>query len=355
MTSSTQQTAPFRFFENGDFEQVVFCSDRKSGLRAIIAVHSTALGPALGGCRFFDYPDEDSALRDVLNLACAMTYKAALAGLALGGGKAVIMGNPYMQKTDARMGAFGHFVDRLGGTYITTEDSGTTAKDMDLLRTVTKHVTGSSEGSGDPSPVTAVGVFEGIRAAAQAVFGSTQLSGRRIALQGVGNVGFRLAQHLKGAGASLVVADRNKLHLERAAKELGAEVVQPAEIASVKCDIFSPCAMGGAINEETIPDLRCAIVAGAANNQLASDEAGDLLAKRGIAYVPDFAINAGGLISVAGEVMGYDRDEALQRTREIYQTVSKILTAAAEERISPHWIALRLAQERLARAATLNL
>lgn len=340
----------FPKLQTDGFEQVVFFNDSTTKLRSIVAIHSTKLGPALGGCRFFPYTDEESALADVLNLAEAMTYKASLAGLPLGGGKGVIIGDPDRDKSEALWRAYGKCIDRLGGLYITTEDSGTSPTDMDVVRKVTKHVVGFAPkggGSGDPSPMTALGVFEGIKAILKFTFGSDDLKGRRIAIQGVGHVGMPLARRLKAAGASLIVSDRNQLYLKTAVSELGAETVSPNDIFQVECDVFSPCAMGGVINEQTIDSLRCRIVAGAANNQLASETMGRKLLARGIAYAPDFAINAGGLINVHQEIVGYDAMKAEEKTRQIHSTILTILESAKRENTTTSSIALRLARERL--------
>ncbi len=350
--SSSSNVLKMRDIPAPGYERVVFGEDLSVGLRSIVAIHSTKLGPSLGGCRFFDYPSEEAGLSDVLKLAKAMTYKASLAGLNLGGGKSIIFGDPTKSKTDALLRSFGKFVDQLAGKYITTEDSGTSPADMDIIRASTKYVGGASKrngGSGDPSPITAMGVFEGIRAAAEFVFGSSELRGKKISIQGMGHVGLPLARHLHSAGAHLIVTDRNQEHLEMAIREVKAETVGPDEIFSVPSDIFAPCAMGGILNEKTIPKLKCKIVAGAANNQLASPRAGEMLAQRNIAYAPDFAINAGGLISVGNEILGNGSADVERKTKEIYQTIKKILTLSAQERVSTATIADRLAEERLAK------
>jgi leucine dehydrogenase len=340
-------------FEQTDadgFEQVVFCHDRATGLRAIIAVHNTVLGPSLGGCRFFPYADEAAALTDALGLAQAMTYKASLAGLDLGGGKAVIWGDPEKDKTDALLSAYAERVDRLRGTYITTVDSGTHPSDMDRIRKSTKHVVGMSPangGSGDPSPSTARGVAEGMKACAEAAFGSDDLSGRRIALQGVGAVGFPLARILSGWGAKLIVADKNRANLERAVREFKAEAVDVDAVFGVACDILAPCAMGRAIHETTLPKLRCKVVAGAANNQLASPGIADELHRRGILYAPDYAINAGGLIHVSAEYGVFEPGAVETKVRAIRGTIASILARSSRENRSPALVALDMARERV--------
>jgi leucine dehydrogenase len=340
----------FSHADSEGFEQVVFCHDRETGLRSIISIHSTLLGPSLGGCRFYPYETEEDALTDSLNLARAMTYKAALAELPLGGGKAVIMGNPATDKTPSLWKAYAHFVDRIGGQYITTVDSGTSTADMDLVRQHTKFVVGmspSAGGSGDPSPTTALGVAEGIRATAKFVFGSDSLQGKKIAIQGIGHVGFVLAKRLKGFGAQILVSDKSKEALAKASKELGAEVIDSPSLFSTPCDIFAPCALGGVINNETVSKLKCAIVAGAANNPLSSPEIAEGLHKRGISYAPDFAINAGGLIHVASELDGFNAKRVEEKTMKIYDTILTILKRAQSEKVSPSHLAMTLASERL--------
>jgi len=350
MTLETKKGSLFSRLEAEGYEEVVFCFDPNSGLKSIIALHNLQLGPGLGGCRFYHYPSEESALDDALNLAQAMTYKAALAGLDLGGGKSVILGDPQKDKTKSRLRAFGSFVERLSGNYITTVDSGTSPEDMDVVLETTRHVVGATPtkgGSGDPSPMTAIGVVEGIRACAKFVFGSTDLTGKRIALQGMGHVGLPLAQQLAELGAVLIVTDTNKNHLQIMSQKLKAEIVEPNEIYNVKCDIFAPCAMGGVLNDETVSKLRCQIVAGSANNQLRSENVAETLRAQGIVYAPDFAINAGGLIQVAHELHGFDRAKAEGKTRKIFDTITNILTAAEREKINTSKVALRLAKERL--------
>src|SRR5580765_2041889 len=336
--SKTPSSNVFSHTDTQGFEQVVFCNDRETGLRTIISIHNTRLGPSLGGCRFYPYESEEAALTDSLNLARAMTYKAALANLPLGGGKAVIIGNPLKDKTPSLWKAYAHFVDRLGGQYITTVDSGTATSDMDIVRKYTKYVVGMSPaagGSGDPSPTTALGVAEGIRACAKFVFGSDSLTGKKVAIQGIGHVGFVLAKRLKALGAQLLVSDKNKEALAKASKELGAEVIDASSIFSTPCDIFAPCALGGVINSETVSKLKCAVVAGAANNPLSSPEIAEELHKQKITYAPDFAINAGGLIHVASEWNGFNPKSVEETTLKIYETILTILTRARTEGLSP--------------------
>ena len=328
----------FSHAENFNHEQVVFCRKDSVGLRAIVAIHDTTLGPALGGCRFYPYPSEADALRDVLRLSRGMTYKAACAGLNLGGGKAVIIGDPKLEKNEGLLRAFGQFVDSLGGRYITAEDSGTSVADMDFISVETDHVCGVSMyagGSGDPSPVTAWGVFHGIRAACQEVFGDADLKGRKVAVQGVGNVGMHLVRYLTDAGASTVVTDIDGERLDHIATECGSEVVALDEIYGVEADVFAPCALGGVLNDETIPRLRVPIIAGGSNNQLDKmTRHGAMLRERQILYAPDYVINAGGLINVYAEITGAPREKALRDAENIYETLGEIFALAAERSIT---------------------
>jgi len=319
----TNMEPRFRIFDvlqAEDYEQIVFCQDQASGLKAIIAIHDTTLGPALGGLRMWNYASEEEALTDVLRLAKGMTYKNAAAGLNLGGGKAVIIGNAKTDKSEALFRAFGRYVQSLSGRYITAEDVNTSVADMDFIHMETDYVTGVSPAfgsSGNPSPVTAYGVYRGMKAAAKWKFGSDSLAGKTVAVQGVGNVAYNLCRHLHEEGAHLVVTDINEEALKRAETDFGATVVKPDEIYAVDCDIFAPCALGAIINDKTIPMLKAQIVAGAANNQLAEDRHGDVLEERGILYAPDFVINAGGVINVADELEGYNRERAMKKYRRM--------------------------------------
>jgi leucine dehydrogenase len=316
--------------------------DERAQLRAIVAIHDVRLGPALGGSRFVVYQDDRAALTDALRLARAMTAKAALAGLRHGGGKAVLMKPAGSFDRAALMRAFGRFVEELGGRYITTEDSGTTPEDMLVIREQTRHVCGfdpARGGSGDPSPFTALGVRRGIEACAKAVLGRDGLEGLRVAIQGVGNVGRHLGKELASAGAKLWIADVRADVAAQVSRELGAEVVPSEEIHRIECDVFAPCALGGAIDERTIGELRCKVVAGGANNQLASDAIGGELQARGIFYAPDYAINAGGLINVAQEVAGYDAGKARERTLRIYDTILEIHERSRASGEPPHRVA----------------
>ncbi len=336
-----------------DHEQVVFVSDDASGLKALIAIHDTTLGPALGGCRMYPYAGEDEALRDVLRLSRGMTFKAAAAGLDLGGGKAVIIGDPRKQKTPALLQAMGRAVERLRGRYITAEDVGTTVADFAEVRKATGHVVGLPEdlgGTGDPSPTTALGVYYGLEAAARHRWGASRLTGRRVAVQGLGNVGWHLCQFLHEAGATLVVADVDDTRTARAQATFAADIVAPQAIYAADAEIFAPCAMGAILSRETVPQLRCAIVGGAANNQLARDTDGESLAERGILYAPDFVINAGGMIRVASERDGFDKHQVDRDVEAIGTTLKTIFERADGDRTPTQVAAMRIAQERLARS-----
>lgn len=336
-----------------DHEQVVFVSDEAAGLKALIAIHDTALGPALGGCRMYPYADEEAALRDVLRLSRSMTYKAAASGLDLGRGKAVIIGDPRRQKTPALLQAMGRAVERLAGRYITAEDVGTTVTDFAEVRKATRHVVGlpvELGGTGDPSPTTALGVFYGLAAAARHRWGATSLAGLNVAVQGLGNVGWHLCQLLHEAGASLSVSDVDASRTAKAVATFAARAVAPEAIYAVDAEIFAPCAMGAVLNDETVTQLRCGIVGGAANNQLAREEHGEFLRSRGVLYAPDFVINAGGMIRVASERDGYDPDLVDRGVEGIGRTLLAILQSAEADGVPTHAAALRLAQARLAQA-----
>jgi leucine dehydrogenase len=347
------------FSELGEeYEEIVFCHDAGSGLRAIVAIHSTALGPALGGTRFFPFGSEEEALRDVLRLARGMTYKAAAGGLDLGGGKAVIIGDPRRDKSEELLRAYGRFIESLGGRYITAEDVGTSREDMDLLRRETRWVTGVSKrlgGSGDPSPVTAFGVFQGLRACAEEALRTTSMDGVRVVVQGVGKVGFHLVKHLTEAGARVTVADVDVDAVGRAVREFGVDTVEPEKAHARECDILAPCAMGAVIRDDTVSELKCAVVAGAANNQLERPEHGDALADLGILYAPDFVINAGGLMNVAEELIGYDPERAKRRVEGIYRTLREVFRRAQLEGITPAAAATRLAEDRMRRVSRVRL
>lgn len=335
-----------------EHESVHFGVDHVTGLRSIIAIHSTALGPALGGTRFFPYLSEADALTDVLRLSKGMTYKAACAGLSFGGGKAVIIGDPDLTGSDKLFHAYGRFVDSLGGTYITAEDVGTTVPNMSIVATETAHVSGlprESGGSGDPSPATARGVIAALEAVAEHRWGSDDLSGRKVAIKGVGKVGMSLAERLAARGVELVVADVNNDALQRA-KQLGASVESVDAIHRTACDVFAPCALGADLNAVTIPELGCEAVVGSANNQLATDADGERLRATGITYAPDFVANAGGIINIAAEHGGYSPAKAAAMIDQVRPNVTEILTKAAQLDINTHEAAERVAEERIASA-----
>ncbi|MDW7650156.1 MAG: Glu/Leu/Phe/Val dehydrogenase dimerization domain-containing protein [Bacillota bacterium] len=336
--------------ERFGMEELVFCSDRQTGLKAIIAVHDTTLGPAMGGTRMKAYSSEDEALEDVSALARAMTYKASMAGLDFGGGKAVIIGDPAEMKDETLLRAYGRFVQRLGGRYITAVDSGINEFDIDCIRRETGFALGGSAAGGRggcPSPATAYGVWQGIRACAQTVFGSPELKGRVIAVQGLGSVGRVLCQHLAGEGASLVVTDIDADRGKAFAIQVGAGWVEPEEIHKVHCDIFAPCALGGVVKKETLPELDCRILAGATNNVLADHALCDELHRMGILYAPDYVINAGGLIYIAYERTPYLPKEIMKIVGQIGERLLLVMERAAKEDASPLWVANRMAEERI--------
>jgi leucine dehydrogenase len=337
-----------------DHEQIVFCRNDDVGLRAIIAIHNTTLGPALGGTRLYDYASEADAVRDVLRLSRGMTYKAAVAGLDLGGGKAVIIGEPSM-KSEAMFRAFGRHIETLKGRYITAEDMNTSVEDMDNIRRETKWVTGSGGGSGDPSPVTAWGVFHGIRACLEVIYGSPDVAGRTVAIQGVGNVGYYLAKYLHESGASLLYTDISSKRLSRVMAEFGGAVIEGDDFYRANCDVLAPCAIGGIINGRTIPMIKAPIIAGGANNQL-DDETrdGEALAERGITYAPDYVINAGGLINVYSELKGYSHDKSMGDAANIFNTIKRVINKAKSEGTTTGLAANRVAEERIEMVARLK-
>jgi len=328
-------------------EQLVMCHDKASGYRGVIAIHNTTLGPALGGCRFWNYATDDAAIVDALRLSRGMTYKNAVAGLNLGGGKSVIIGDNKAVNREMIFRAHGRFVDSLGGRYVTAEDVGTTVEDMDFVHMETKYVTGIGSKSGDPSSVTAHGVFRAIEASAFERWGSNSLEGRTVAMQGLGHVGYHLAMELKAAGATLIVTDIDAARIQRVVDATGASVVGLAEIYAVKADIFTPCALGGVINDDTIPQLKVEIVAGAANNQLLEDRHGDDLEARGILYAPDYVANAGGVINVYSELTGWSRERSLRKADEIYDTVLSVFRLAKDTNIPTYKAADRVAEQRI--------
>lgn len=349
----------FESIKEKEHEQVVYCYDRGSGLKAIIAIHNTTLGPALGGCRMWHYENEEEALKDVLKLSRGMTYKSAVAGLNLGGGKAVIIGDSKSMKKETLFRAFGRFVQSLGGRYITAEDVGTTVRDMEWVRHETDFVTGISRalgGSGDPSPVTALGVYHGMRAALLASYGSDSLKGRTVTVQGIGQVGFYLAGHLLEAGAKVIASDIDEERIRHAKLQYeNISFVPFNEIYDVQADIFSPCALGATINSNTIPKLKCKIVAGSANNVLENEDIHALmLEERNILYIPDYVINAGGLINVYNELEGYRRKRAIEQAAGIFDIVSQLIKVCNTENISTLKAANALAERRIAAVADLK-
>ncbi len=332
------------------FEQVTFCHHAPSGLRAIIAIHSTALGPALGGTRFRPYASEAEAVTDVCRLARAMTAKHAVSGLDCGGGKAVILGDPRALKSEALLRAYGRFVDGLAGRYLTAEDVGTSKADMDLIRRETPFVTGISEslgGSGDPSPATAWGVLWALRAVAERLWGDEELAGRHVVVSGVGKVGAALVTHLVEAGARVTVADVDRAAVDAVVAAHGVEVVDPDKAHAVDCDVFAPCALGAVLSATTIPELRCAAVCGSANNQLATAADGPRMAQHGVLYAPDFVVNAGGVINIAEERHGYDGGRAYARIAGVADNLRRVLAVADRDGIVPAEAAERVAAERI--------
>src|SRR5215211_4758253 len=332
------------------YEQLVFCHDKATGLRAIIAIHDTTLGPALGGCRMYPYSSEDEAVVDVLRLARGMTYKAAASGLNLGGGKSAIIGDPEHDKSEELFRSFGRYLETLGGRYIVAEDVGTSTEDMEYIRIETSHVVGvdvTHGGSGDPSPFTALGVLRGIRACAEEVFGSPSLEDRMVAVQGLGHVGWHLCEMLHKEGAGLFVADLREEVVERARQEFGAKPVEPDEILSIPCDVFVPCALGAVVNDETLPNFRCRIIAGSANNVLLEPRHGEALAERDILYAPDYVINAGSLINVADELEGYKEKRATKRVMRIEDRIRRIIAISKRDGVPTHVAADTLALERI--------
>lgn len=332
-------------------EQIVFCHDKDTGLKAIIGIHNTVLGPALGGTRMWKYNNEWEALNDVLRLSRGMTYKSAITGLDLGGGKAVIIGDSKIDKTPEMITRFGEFVNSLSGKYITAEDVGTTTADMDLIREVTPHVTGISQsrgGSGNPSPVTAYGVYMGMKAAAKYKFGSENLNGKKILVQGIGHVGETLVDHLVKEGAIVQITDINEARLKEVSEKYGVSIFSGDDIYSADVDIYAPCALGATINDDTVNKIKAKVIAGAANNQLAVEQVhGQILRERGILYAPDFLINAGGIINVYAEIVGYDQAEALRRTENIYNTTLEIFNFADASNLTTYQAALLMAQNRI--------
>lgn len=341
-----------------EHEQLIFCSRPEAGLKALIAIHNTTLGPALGGTRMWSYSSESEAVKDVLRLSRGMTYKAAISGLNLGGGKAVIIGDSRTDKSEELFRAFGRYVDGLGGRYITAEDVGMTEQDMEWIFSETKYVTGIPKalgGSGNPSPVTAYGVYMGMKAAVKKAYGSDSLEGLRIGIQGAGSVASNLASYLKKEGAVIFISDIFKEKANQVSKNSGASVVDPNEIYTLDLHIFSPCALGGVVNDDTINHLQCDIIAGGANNILDEEQRhGEMLKDMGILYAPDYVINAGGIINISSELEGYNEKMALNKTSRIYDTTLKIFDYAGEHNIPPYRASNILAEQRIESVAKLG-
>ncbi|MEK5439058.1 MULTISPECIES: Glu/Leu/Phe/Val family dehydrogenase [Paenibacillus] len=340
----------FAALERDDYEELLFCQDKASGLKAIIAIHDTTLGPALGGTRMWTYATEEEAIVDALRLAKGMTYKNAVSGLNLGGGKTVIIGDPKKDKNEAMFRAFGRYIQGLNGRYITAEDVGTTEEDMNIIYQETDYVTGTSPtygSSGNPSPATAYGVYQGMKAAAKAAFGSDSLEGKIVAVQGVGNVAFSLCKHLHEEGAQLIVTDIHKEAVGRAVEAYGAKAVDPADIISTDCDIYAPCALGATINDESLRVIKAKVIAGAANNQLKEAYHGDTLHEMGIVYAPDYVINAGGVINIADELNGYNKERAFKQVSKIYDNITRVLEISRLNGIPTSVAANQLAEERI--------
>lgn len=339
-----------RHMQEYGHEQLVVCHEQSIGLKAFIAIHDTTLGPSCGGLRIWPHGTEEAAVLDVLRLSRAMTYKSAVAGLPLGGGKGLIIADSRKDKTEAMLRVFGQFIDSLGGRYITTEDVGMSPRDLEFIAEETNYVVGLPEsmgGSGDTSVMTGLGVYLGIKAAAKATWSSDDLTDRTVAIQGFGNVGFNLASHLVEEGAKLIVSDLYEESLNHA-REIGAEVVKSEDIYDVDCDVFSPCALGSVLNTNTIPRLKCKVVAGGANNQLENEADGEALHKRGILYAPDYVINAGGIINAGSEIGGvYYPTRARELTERIYETTEAIIQTSRVEDIPTSTAADRLAERRI--------
>ncbi|MFN5442906.1 MAG: Glu/Leu/Phe/Val dehydrogenase dimerization domain-containing protein [Crocinitomicaceae bacterium] len=337
-------------------EQLLFCNDNATGLKAIIAVHNTVLGPALGGTRMWMYNNETEALNDVLRLSRGMTYKNSISGLNLGGGKAVIIGDSKTMKSEALFRRFGKFVESLGGKYITAEDVGINPSDMSYVNMETNHVVGLPGKSGDPSPVTAYGVYVGMKAAVKAQYGTDSLAGKKIAVQGIGHVGENLVKYITEEGAQVFITDINQENLKAVQSKFGSTVVGLDEIYDLDVDVYAPCALGATVNDNTITRLKCGVIAGAANNQLAVDTIhGKALLDKGIIYAPDYALNAGGVISCYSEVKGLPHEWVMQKTEDIYHTIERIILRSKNENISTHIIADKLAEERIQSVGNVKL
>jgi leucine dehydrogenase len=357
-TTTSQNSSIFNQVATYEHEQVVFFHDKASGLKSIVAIHNTVLGPSLGGTRFWNYTSEAEAINDVLRLSRGMTYKAAITGLNLGGGKAIIIGDARKDKSEALFRRYGKFVQSLGGKYITAEDVGTNTKDMEYISMETKYVTGIPEsmgGGGDPSPVTAYGVFLGLKAAVKERYGSDSLEGKKVAVQGVGHVGEYLVKQLTESGAKVFITDIYKDRVQDVVSKYKVTAVEPDAIYDQDVDIYSPCALGATVNTETIERLKCSIIAGAANNQLEKEEIhGKTLIEKGILYAPDFLINAGGLINVGAELDGYNRSRVMMQTERIYERALEVFKISKEENIPTQQAAMKIAERRIKDIASIN-
>ena len=352
MPTSNPNESIFSQLELYGHKKVVFCSDPDTGLKAIIAVHDTTLGPALGGTRMWAYKSETEALQDVLRLSKTMTYKSAVAGLNLGGGKAVIIGDSRKDKTEALLRKFGRFVKNLNGEFIAAEDVGTNPKDMEYIRMETQHVTGVPEsigGSGDPAPIAALGVFMGIKACVKELYGNDKLTGRSVIVQGIGHVGENLVKLLRDENAKVYASDINEEQLGKVAKKYGAEAISNNSIFDIDADIYAPCALGATINTQTIAKLKCGIIAGSANNQLADEQLhGRMLLDKGVLFAPDYVINAGGIINCYSELMGFSKKRTMQLTENIYEATRNVLKLSKAENISTIEAANKIAEKRIA-------
>lgn len=344
----------FEAMQEHDHEQVLFSYEPDAGFKGIIAIHNTQLGPALGGTRFWNYQTDREALIDVLRLSRGMTYKAAVAGLNLGGGKAVIIGDPNMRRREMIFRAHGRFVDSLKGRYITAEDVGTSVEDMSYVQMETDYVAGVAGGSGDPSPVTAFGSYSGIKACAHERWGEDSVEGKTVAVQGCGHVGYWLCSYLAADGAKLIVTDIDESKVKRVVDDFQAKAVAPDEIYMVEAEIFAPCALGAVVNDKTVPNFKFEIIAGAANNVLDDDRHGDMLEEKDILYAPDYVINAGGLINVYGELNGWTPDRAKRKAGEIYETLSQLFEIAKEQGLPTYRAADRLAERRINQVSKLK-
>ncbi len=339
-------------------EQILFCNDNATGLKAIIAIHNTVLGPSLGGTRMWNYNNEMEALTDVLRLSRGMTYKSSVAGLNLGGGKAVIIGDAKKIKSEALLRRFGKFVNSLGGKYITAEDVAMSSRDMEIIKMETDYVSGlpvNMGGSGDPSPVTAYGVYVSMKASAKEAFGSDSLSGKKILVQGIGNVGMHLVEHLTKEGAKVYIYDISEERIKYAVDTYKAELVSADKMFDLDIDIYAPCALGATVNDDTLSKLKCKIICGAANNQLADEKKhGDLVLSKGILYAPDFVVNAGGIINVFYELEGYNRERAMAHAEKIYDTTWNIIQIAKTQNIPTYVAANKIAEQRIESIARIN-